>query len=344
MNKSLEKSAREFLQPKFKSIPSLKELYSTIKKDLTAVEKDLKMFTKSNNPIISDISSYLFKNEGKRIRPALLILCSKLLRYQGQEHIRMSALIETIHTASLLHDDIIDDSPLRRGQKTVHTKWGNNITVLLGDYLYIKTLGLSLESRNQDIVRILTDTSSEMIDGELQEYFYSGNLDLEEEDYLEILKKKTASLFNASCLIGGMLAECKDKDKEKLSDYGHNIGMAFQIIDDLLDYTGDQKELGKPVLSDLLEGRITLPLIYTLKKASLSEKKYISGLVSNIKADGSARSKLLKFIISNGALDYTIKKADDYSLKSKEIISQFPESIYRDILALIPDFLLQRRT
>ncbi|MBN2246597.1 MAG: polyprenyl synthetase family protein [Candidatus Aminicenantes bacterium] len=344
MNKSFEKSVKQFLQPKFKSMPSLTELYSTIKKDLNAVENDLKMFAKSANPIIADISSYLFKNEGKRIRPALLILCAKLLRYQGAEHIRMSALVETIHTASLLHDDIIDNSDLRRGQETVHTKWGKNITVLLGDYLYIKTLGLALESRNQEIVRILTDTSTEMIDGELKEYYYSGNLELDEEDYLKILKKKTASLFNASCLIGGILAEGIKEDIEKLAEYGHNIGMAFQIIDDLLDYTGDQKELGKPILSDLIEGRVTLPLIHTLKRSSPSEKEYISGLIESIKNDSSARDKLLKLIVSNDALDYTVNKANDYSSRSKEIISQFPESIYRDILMLVPDFLLQRRT
>ena len=344
MNKSFEKSAKQFLQPKFKSIPSLAELYSTIKKDLKAVEDDLKMFTKSANPIIADISSYLFKNEGKRIRPALLILCAKLLNYQGTEHIRMSTLVETIHTASLLHDDIIDNSDLRRGQETVHTRWGKNITVLLGDYLYIKTLGLSLMSRKQEIVRILTNTSTEMIDGELKEYYYSGNLELDEENYLEILKKKTASLFNAACLIGGLLADGLDEDKEKLAEYGYNIGMAFQIVDDLLDYTGDQKELGKPILSDLIEGRITLPLIYTLKKSSLSEKKIISNLITSIKTDKSARNKLLKWIVSNGALDYTINKANDYSSRSKKIISQFPKSIYRDILTLVPDFLLKRRT
>lgn len=343
MSKSFEKSAKEFLQPKLKSFTSLAELYSTIKKDLAAVETELKMFTRSTNPLIADISSYLFKNEGKRIRPALLILCAKLLSYKGSEHIRMSALIETIHTASLLHDDIIDNSDLRRGQETVHTKWGNNITVLLGDYLYIKTLGLSLESRNREIIRILTDTSTEMIDGELKEYYYSGNLNLEEKDYLEILEKKTASLFNAACLIGGLLAEGADKEVEKLAEYGRNIGMAFQLIDDLLDYTGDQKELGKPVLSDLIEGRITLPLIYTLKNASFSEKKNISGLIDNINTDNNARDKLLKLIISNGSLDYTVEKANLYSAQSKKIISLFPESIYRDVLTLVPDFLLQRR-
>jgi len=343
MNKSFEKSVKEFLQPKLKFFTSLAELYSTIKKDLAAVEIDLKMFTRSNNPLIADISSYLFKNEGKRIRPALLILCAKLLNYKGSEHIRMSALIETIHTASLLHDDIIDNSNLRRGQETVHTKWGNNITVLLGDYLYIKTLGLSLGSRNREIIRILTDTSTEMIDGELKEYYFSGNLNLKEKDYLEILEKKTASLFNAACLIGGLLAGGTDKEIEQLAEYGRNIGMAFQLIDDLLDYTGDQKELGKPVLSDLIEGRITLPLIYTLKNASFSEKKNISGLIDNIKTDNSARNKLLKLVISNGALDYTVEKADYYSLQSKKIINLFPESKYRDVLTLVPDFLLQRR-
>jgi len=321
---------------------TLRELYSDIRQDLHEVETELKLFTQSNNPIISEISSYLFRKAGKRIRPALLVLCSRLLGYKGDEHILLSALVETIHTASLIHDDIIDNSDVRRGMPTVHAKWGSNITVLLGDYLYIRTLNLSLQSRHSEITKILTEISAQMIEGELYEYYVSGNLELEEKDYLDILNKKTASLFSASCLIGGILSESSEKEKNFLADFGSNLGMSFQITDDLLDYTGDEKKLGKPVLSDLEEGRITLPLIYTLNNDGHANRKRLKELLKHGHFEDGIREEILQIVKSNGALDYTLKKAESYSNKSKEIIGHFPKSIYRDTLAMIPDFVLSR--
>jgi len=321
---------------------TLRELYSDIRQDLNEVETKLQLFTQSKNPIISEISSYLFRKAGKRIRPALLVLCSRLLGYKGDEHILLSALVETIHTASLIHDDIIDNSDVRRGMPTVHAKWGSNITVLLGDYLYIRTLNLSLQSRHSEIIKILTEISAQMIEGELYEYYVSGNLELEENDYLDILNKKTASLFSASCLIGGILSESSEKEKSFLAEFGSNLGMSFQITDDLLDYTGDEKKLGKPVLSDLEEGRITLPLIYTLNNDGHANRKRLKELLKQGNFENGIREEIVQIVKSNGALDYTLKKAKSYSNKSKEIISYFPKSIYRDTLFMIPDFVLSR--
>jgi len=193
----------------------MRALTREIQQDMAEVEEELKQFIKSPNKIISEISSYLFQNAGKRIRPALLILCSKLCGYKGNEHILMSSLVETIHTASLLHDDIIDNSEVRRGKKSVHAKWGPNITVLLGDYLYIKTIGHSLQSQHRQIVQILTDITAKMIEGELNEYYVSWNLDIDEKVYLDIINKKTASLFSASCQIGGILGKASEKEKAK---------------------------------------------------------------------------------------------------------------------------------
>ena len=191
----------------------------------------------------------------------------------------MSSLIEAIHTASLIHDDIIDKSEVRRGRESVHARWGPNITVLLGDYLYIKSIGLSLQSPHRQIIGILTDVSARMIEGELNEYYLSGHLDLSENDYLDILDKKTASLFEASCLIGGILGNASEEDERSVSEYGKNLGISFQIIDDLLDYTGEEKTLGKPILADLSEGRITLPLIYTLNEDGKTNRKHITQLM-----------------------------------------------------------------
>lgn len=342
VDKLTRSSVKEFIQAKTHRNLSLKKLYREIQRDLDKVEDDLNLFARSSNKLISEIGNYLFQKAGKRMRPALLTLCSKLLGYQGDEHILMSTLVEAIHTASLIHDDIIDNSGVRRGRESVHARWGPNITVLLGDYLYIKSIGLSLQSSHRQIIQILTDISARMIEGELDEYYLSGHLDLAENDYLDIIKKKTASLFSASCQIGGILGGATEKEQNSLCDFGTNIGMAFQIIDDLLDFTGNEKTLGKPVLSDINEGRITLPLIYTLRNDGKANRKRLAELLTEKPLEKKAREEILDIVMSNGALDYTFNKAKDFSLKSKEIITQFPESIHRDTLVLFSDFILTR--
>ena len=323
--------------------PSLRRLYNNIMKDLEEVEQELRLFSRSPNKLISDISTYLFQTNGKRIRPALLLLCSKLLGYKGKEHILMSTLVEAIHTASLIHDDIIDNSRIRRGRESIHARWGPNITVLLGDYLYIKALGLSLQSEHRQIIQILTSISARMVEGELTEYYLSGNLELAEKDYLDIINKKTASLFSASCRIGGILGKASKKEENYLAEYGANLGMSFQIIDDLLDFTGDEKTLGKPILCDLSEGRITLPLIYTLNNDGRENKKRVIELLKQKNQNKESLEEILKIVKSNGALDYTHKKAEEFSHKSREIISQFPKSTHREALSLLSEFILKRR-
>ncbi len=320
----------------------LRNLYRNILQDLEEVEEKLKLFSRSSNKLISEVSTYLFQESGKRIRPALVALCSKLLGYAGKEHILMSALVETIHTASLTHDDIIDNSPMRRGKESVHARWGPNITVLLGDYLYIKALGLSMRSEHQKISQILTDISARMIEGELNEYYNSGNLDMVENDYLNIIENKTASLFSASCQIGGILANASEKEELYLVNYGTNLGMTFQIVDDLLDFTGDEKILGKPTLSDLSEGRITLPLIYTLNNDGRANRKRIVEILRQKNLGKDSMDAILKIVKSNGALDYTYKKAEEFSIKSREVISQFPESVHRESLNLLSEYVLAR--
>ena len=320
----------------------LNEVYRNIQEDLARVEENLQIFSDSPNRLISEISGYLFQKKGKRIRPALLLLCSKLFDYQGKEHISMAALVEFIHTASLIHDDIIDNASLRRGKESIHTRWGPNISVLLGDFLYIKTIGLSLQSQYPQIIRILTDISTKMIEGELTEYHVSGNLELGEEDYFDIIHKKTAALFSASCQIGGILGQASPEEESSLIAYGSDLGMTFQIIDDLLDFSGDEKNLGKPILSDLSEGRITLPLIYTLTNDGNHNRSRIIQLLREKKFPEESKREILEIITSNGALDYTYKIAEEFSLRSREDISRFPESVHREALSLLSEFVLTR--
>lgn len=320
----------------------LGDIYRDISEELDKVEASLQFFSSSPNRLVSEISAYLFQKKGKRIRPALLLLCSRLLSYKGRDHILMAALVEFIHTASLIHDDIIDNADVRRGRDSVHTRWGPNISVLLGDYLYIKTLGLSLESEHPQIIHILTNISAQMIEGELTEYAMSGNLALGEQDYFEIINKKTASLFSASCQIGGIIGRATPAEERSLVAYGRNLGMTFQIIDDLLDFSGNERELGKPVLSDLSEGRITLPLIYTLNQDGHNNRERLLGLLSDKKSAAEGKKEILEIIKSNGALEYTYKRAEEYSIKSKETLSQFPASAHREALNLLSEFVLSR--
>lgn len=330
------------LKHSLKKHPDLKDLYFDIRDDLNRVEDALHHFTHSPNKIISEISEYLFKRAGKRMRPALLMLSSRVFNYTGEEHILLSAMVETIHTASLIHDDIIDNSELRRGQDSVHKRWGPNITVLLGDYLYIKTLALALETSRPEFIRILMDVSAQMIEGELHEYYMSGNLDLPEADYLEIIQKKTASLFAASCHIGAVLGKAAAKEEALMAEYGNALGMSFQIIDDLLDYSGDHKTLGKPVLSDLSEGRVTLPVIYTLNQGNGDRDRLIELFKIKESDPTTAKQQILDIVRSNGALNYTYQTAESYCSRAQELAAQLPDTMYRDSLHLIPEYVLYR--
>lgn len=333
---------RKFVKRQLKKIPSLRNLYLDIQGDLDQIEEKLKLFTHSPNKIVSEISSYIFEKAGKRIRPALVVLCSRIFGYKGDEHILLAALIEAIHTASLIHDDIIDHSDTRRGQDTVHARWGPNISVLLGDYLYIKTLGLSLQSRHREVSQLFTDVSAQMIEGELNEYYMSGNHSLTEENYLDNINKKTASLFSASCRLGAILGDASKEEKDLISGFGTSLGLAFQIIDDLLDYSGDEKTLGKPVLSDLTEGRVTLPLIYTMSQASEEERTHLINLIEDSKFQANEREKILSMAKSNGALEYTYQKAVGFGEHSREMLKQLPDTIYRNTLSLMLDYVLNR--
>ncbi len=319
----------------------LGDVYQVIAGELDKVEESLRFFSSSPNQLVAEISSYLFQKKGKRIRPALVLLSSKLFDYRGTEHILMAALVEFIHTASLIHDDIVDNAAVRRGRDSVPARWGPHISVLLGDYLYIKTLGLSLQSQHPQILCVLTEISAEMIEGELTEYALSGKFDLAERDYLDIIRKKTASLFGASCQIGGILGRATPEEEKWLIEYGQNVGMTFQIIDDLLDFCGDEKKMGKPILSDLTEGRITLPLIYTLHHDGLRNRQRLRDLLARNQTE-ECREEILGMVKSNGALEYTYRKAEEYSIRSREIMSRFPPSAHREALNLLSEFVLTR--
>ncbi|MGZ5515761.1 MAG: polyprenyl synthetase family protein [Candidatus Aminicenantales bacterium] len=325
--------------PKWKDMSSL---YKEIRSDLDRVEDRLESWSRSSNPLTAEISGYVLRKKGKRLRPALVLLTSRLFSPGSEESVFLASLVELLHTASLIHDDIVDNAGVRRGKESVHTKWGPNITVLLGDYLYIKSIGLSLQSRHERVIRLLADVSARMVEGELDEYARSGDLKITEGQYLDIVENKTAVLFGACCRIGAILGLASPEEEEAVAAYGLNLGKTFQIVDDLLDVTGDARVLGKPVLSDLGEGRITLPLIRALESGGRAGRDRVKSLVGRKDISGEERRELVAALAAGGALDYATGRAREFAEKSLEAINPFPDTTPRETLIRLAVFGLLR--
>ena len=251
-----------------KSSLALSQIFEPIRADLEKVDREFGRHVQSQVELIPKIGQYIQTSGGKRIRPAVLLMASRLGGYEGDRSILYAAVVEFIHTATLVHDDIIDDSDLRRGRLAVHSRWGNDITVLLGDYLYIKSMALALTHDELEIIRLLCDVTLRMIEGELYQLTKNGDADITEDEHFDIMRRKTAYLFGGCAQIGGMLGKVSSEHEQALREYGFNLGMAFQIVDDLLDFTGDAGAVGKPIGSDLREGKVTLPLIHLQQHSS----------------------------------------------------------------------------
>jgi octaprenyl-diphosphate synthase len=321
----------------------LREIYRGVEAELEAVEAEIRRMGENTNPLIAEVNAYLIEAGGKRVRPALLILASKLFDYRGRDHVFWSAIIETIHTASLVHDDIVDNSALRRGRDTVHARWGSNITVLLGDFLYIRSITLALRTRATAIIDVIAEATAQMIEGEIIESSITGRTDVTEAVYMDVLDKKTASLFNAACRIGGLVAGAPPEAIDRLGAFGTDLGLAFQIVDDLLDYTSDAETLGKPVLSDFREGRLTLPVLHALGRAGEAGRAEIAGLVRDRKTDPSIPARVLAIVSPEGIED-SLGKAREFVRRAKDGLGAFPRSDAREALSSIADIVLERRS
>ncbi len=325
-----------------KTSPDLSQLFDPIREDLARVEREFGRHVESHVELIPQIGRYIQQSGGKRIRPAVLLMAARLCGYTGDRAVLYASVVEFIHTATLVHDDIIDGSDWRRGQMAVHSRWGNDITVLLGDYLYIKSMALALTQDMLHVIRLLCDVTLRMIEGELYQLTKNGDVDISEEEHLEIIRRKTAYLFGGCAEIGGMLGETSAEHREALREYGFNLGIAFQLVDDVLDLTGDQKVLGKPVASDLREGKVTLPIIYMLSHS----KDGIGDLVREVVRDHAISAdqweRLRHALTDDGAIDYAICKAESYAEKARRPLQAFPPSLERDALLALPDYILSR--
>ena len=326
-----------------KSSPALAQIFEPIRADLELVDREFGRHIQSHVDLIPTIGKYIQTSGGKRIRPAVLLMAARLTGYKGDRAILYAAVVEFIHTATLVHDDIIDDSDLRRGRLAVHSRWGNDVTVLLGDYLYIKSMAMALTHDTIDLVRVLCDVTLNMIEGELYQLTKNGHADIEEEEHFDIIRRKTAFLFGGCSQIGGMLGNVSDEKAQALREYGFNLGIAFQLVDDLLDFTGDAAAVGKPIGSDLREGKVTLPLIHLLRQSKDGRPGEIvreSIAARNVTPEQWA--ELQHSLKEHASIDYAYRRAVEFAERAKKPLYAFPPSSERDALLALPDYVLSR--
>ena len=322
--------------------PDLLRLFEPIRDDLMKVEREFGRHLQSQVALIPKIGKYIQTSGGKRVRPAVLIMAARLCGYQGERAVLHAAVVEFIHTATLVHDDIIDDSKFRRGRLAVHSQWGNDITVLLGDFLYIKSMSLALSQDSLDIVRLLCDVTLRMIEGELYQLTKNGDVGITEDEHFDIIRRKTAYLFAGCAQIGGMLGASTPDQQRALREYGFNIGVAFQLMDDLLDFTGDAAALGKPVGGDLREGKVTLPIIRLLAGADTATRALVAGVVEQRDVTLERWADITRLLRQSGAIDYASERAAEFAVAARQKLAVFPDGAERDALAALADFVLLR--
>ena len=320
----------------------IQKVFSAYKKDLQKVEKNLTKYITSDVKLIPDVSRHLIDSGGKRFRPLLHLICAGLCGYKGRNRFPMATVMEFIHTATLLHDDVVDQAVIRRGKISANNIWGNAASVLVGDFLYSKSFTLMTEIGNLAIMKMMSDVTNIMSEGEVFQLMKCGDVNLTEEEYLTIIHKKTAVLIAAACSSGAILAGASQDKVAILAHFGHNIGMAFQMTDDTLDYMAKEKDFGKAIGKDLEEGKMTLPIIYALRKAKPAERKIIKEKMARRKLSQKSLKEILIFIQKHGGIDYAMQCAGKYVNDAKGMLNIFPESTEKNQLFAVADYILSR--
>lgn len=322
----------------------VKTLSDLLEKELLQLEEEIRFQFQIDNPMVSQIGNFIWNSGGKRVRPMLVFLCSRLCGYFGPKDIGVAGAVEMVHVASLLHDDIIDGAEVRRGNPSANVRWGNHLPILVGDYLYSWACWKLSATGIPQIVGEVANAIMDMADGELSEMLNQGDIALAEEEYIKIIQKKTATLFSSCCRVGAILGNKSKEMEDKLAVYGMNIGIAFQLIDDILDYTSDEEKLGKPVGSDLKDRKMTLPMIHSLQKGSEKEKERVKEIFSNGNLVDENLNYCLELINKYNSFDYTLRLARKYADEARECLSVFDQSVYYDALNQISDYVINRST
>lgn len=318
----------------------IKDVYSVVSEDFEQVNELILKQLHSNVPMVEKIGHYIIDSGGKRLRPLLVLLSAKALNYQDKELSLLAATIEFLHTATLLHDDVVDTSDLRRGRATANAKWGNAPSVLVGDFLYSRAFQMMVSLGNMRIMEVLSNATCVIAQGEVLQLMNVKNPDVSEAQYMDVIQGKTAMLFEASSHAGALLAGAHTEQESALKQFGHHLGMAFQLIDDVLDYLGTTEELGKNVGDDLAEGKPTLPLIYAMQNAPSADAQLIRQAIR--KGGTEQLEEILAIVRQCGAIDYTIQKAKDEAQAAKDCLQSLNESAARDALSALADIAVER--
>ncbi len=320
-----------------------KEIFDLVREDLVQVEQEIALQSGSAIEPVAEIGRYLLGGGGKRLRPALLLLSAGFCNYRGAGAIRLGAVVELIHSATLIHDDVIDGADKRRGRPSANSRWGNHMSVLAGDWLYMQSFQMALAERNFKILDILIELTQNMVEGELLQLTKIGCMDLTEEDALALSARKTACLFSGCARLGAVLGRLDEAGEQALADYGLYAGLAFQMVDDLLDFTASPEQLGKPVLSDLKEGKVTLPLIYALQNGA-SDGRHLVAKVLEEKGFESVRPEQITALVQDsGAIRRVRQLAVDYASRAKACLNGANSDFGRALLT-VPDFILERES
>jgi octaprenyl-diphosphate synthase len=319
-----------------------REIYQLIAPELVRVEEELRGYTRSDITPISEIGEYLLNAGGKRIRPALLLLTAKMLGNVSPMTIRLAAVVEFIHNATLVHDDIIDAADMRRGRPSANSHWGNSMTVLAGDWLYMQSFAMALAEKNFDVLNTLIDITQKMVEGELLQLTLLGKSQITEQQLLDIVERKTAYLFSGCTKLPALAAGMNHGSAERLADIGKSLGMAFQLIDDLLDLTSTEDVLGKPVANDLKEGKMTLPVLFAISNAQPEEAVKVQTVLDEREFRSVDRGEILQLVERSDGLHRTRHLAETYASRAVRLLEEFPASVYRDAIIRIPEFILKR--
>jgi octaprenyl-diphosphate synthase len=321
-------------------LPAFADVQALAAADMAAVDALIRGRLASDVVLINQISEHIVAAGGKRLRPMLTVLAARALGYAGADHHQLAAIIEFIHTSTLLHDDVVDESDLRRGRKTANALWGNAPSVLVGDFLYSRSFQLMVELDSMDVMRVLADTTNRIAEGEVLQLLHVGNPDTTEADYLRVIERKTAVLFAAATRLAAMLAGATPARQQALADYGMALGMAFQIADDVLDYTADAAALGKNLGDDLAEGKATLPLIHAMAQATPGQREALARIVRDCDVD--ALPQVVAAIRAAGSLDYSRQVAERHARAAEAALDDLGENRFVAALRALARYSIER--
>ena len=321
---------------------ALSDILGLVSGKLREVEEEVVRNLHSDIGVIDELGTYLSNGGGKRVRPLLLLLTSQMAGYRGDKDVLFASVFEFIHTATLVHDDVVDGATLRRGRSSLNAAWGNSLTVLLGDYLYIKSMSMALTADDLRIIKILADITLKMIEGELIQQRRLGEIRVTAEEHLDIIRRKTACLFSGCSRVGGLLAGVGPDTEAALESFGMNLGMAFQLVDDMLDFTSDEKTLGKPVGSDLREGKLTLPLIYLLEEGNPMHRRMVATVLEDREFSRVGSAEIVAQVRERGTLDRTRDLARQFGERARIDLRPFADSPAKRAMESLPDLILSR--